>query len=73
MAIVHVVLVEGRSEDQKRAIAEGINKVMVEVAGSPADHVNIIFQEIKRDNWAIAGQLMPTYVANLAAARANDT
>ncbi|MRX51623.1 4-oxalocrotonate tautomerase [Paracoccus sp. S-4012] len=64
MAIVQITLVRGRSPEQKAAIAAAINAAMVNIAGSPADHINIVFHEIERDNWAIAGQMLPDYVRN---------
>lgn len=63
MAIVEITLIEGRSPAQKAALAQAINQAMVEIAGSPPDHINIIFREIPRQDWAIAGQMMPEYAA----------
>lgn len=66
MAIVQVTLVKGRTAQQKAEIAAAMTKVMVEVAKSPPDHVNVVFQEIERDNWAVAGLMLPDYVAKMA-------
>ncbi|KAA9384076.1 tautomerase family protein [Neorhizobium galegae] len=65
MAVVQITLVKGRTREQKAAIAAAINKAMVEIAHSPADHINIVFHEVDRENWAIAGKLLPEYIADM--------
>lgn len=57
MPTYHVELFEGRSVDQKRKLAEEITRVTVEVLGTSPEAVEIIFTDVKRENWATGGKL----------------
>lgn len=58
MPVVWISLIEGRTKEQKAKVAEAVTRAMVEHAGSSADHVNVIFDEKSRENWAITGKLL---------------
>jgi 4-oxalocrotonate tautomerase len=47
----------GRTEEEKRKLAEGITKVFKDAAGVPPKVLHIIFQDIEKNDWAIAGKL----------------
>jgi len=55
--VVIVKLYEGRTPDQKRAAAKAITDVVVETLKTSADHTQIIFEDVKRSDWSIAGKL----------------
>lgn len=57
MPTYHVELLEGRSVEQKRKLAEEITRVTVEVLGTSPEAVDIIITDVKRENWATAGKL----------------
>ncbi|WP_342620405.1 4-oxalocrotonate tautomerase [Rhodoferax sp. GW822-FHT02A01] len=57
MPTYHVELFEGRSVEQKRKLAEEITRVTVEVLGTAPEAVEIIFTDVKRENWATGGKL----------------
>ena len=57
MPVVIVKLYEGRTPDQKRAAAKAITDVVVETLKTSADHTQIIFEDVKRSDWSIAGKL----------------
>ena len=57
MPVVIVKLYEGRTLDQKRAAAKAITDVVVETLKTTADHTQIIFEDVKRSDWSIAGKL----------------
>lgn len=57
MPTIHVELFEGRTVDQKRAFAEAVTKATVETLGAKPNTVEIIFTDVKRENWAVAGRL----------------
>jgi 4-oxalocrotonate tautomerase len=48
---------EGRSAEQKRAIAERLTEVLSEEGGMPRDQVWIRFVDAKKSDWSIAGEL----------------
>ncbi|MDO5114587.1 MAG: 2-hydroxymuconate tautomerase family protein [Synergistaceae bacterium] len=58
MPIVMVNIREGRSVDQKRAMVTGMTKVLCETMEVPQSSVRIIINEMKDDNFAIAGTLV---------------
>jgi len=57
LPIIHVNMLEGRTEEQKRKIAEGIVEVMVKEAKVKEEAVRIIFNDMKGENLAIGKKL----------------
>jgi ureidoacrylate peracid hydrolase len=57
MPVVVVQLWEGRSTEQKRALARAITDAMVEHAGASPEALHIAFDEYSRENWARNGAL----------------
>ncbi len=55
MPVVRVTFFEGRSAEQKREIAEVITDALVRIAGSKRHAVNVIFDNIAREDWVIGG------------------
>ncbi len=55
MPVVRISLYEGRSQETKRRIAESITDALVRIGGSKRDAVNVIFDDIARENWVIGG------------------
>jgi 4-oxalocrotonate tautomerase len=48
---------EGRTVEQKRALAKAITDAMVEHADASADALHVVIQEYAKENWARAGVL----------------
>lgn len=59
MPIITISMYEGRSLDQKRELVKGVTEVVARVTGNPPEAVHVIIEEVKRENWAIAGVLWP--------------
>jgi len=57
MPIVQIELIEGRTVEQKRGLAEKVTKAVVEAMNCPESAVSIIIREMKRENYAQAGTL----------------
>jgi 4-oxalocrotonate tautomerase len=57
MPTINIQLFEGRTLEQKRAFAEAVTKVTVETLGGTAAGVQVIFTDVKRENWATGGRL----------------
>lgn len=57
MPIVQIELLEGRSTDQKRAMARKVTDVIATEMNCPAEAVRIIIREMKTENYAEAGTL----------------
>jgi 4-oxalocrotonate tautomerase len=62
MPTIRVEMFEGRTEDQKAALAAKITAACVETISSSADAVDIIFYDIKKHDWATGGVLWSTKV-----------
>ena len=57
MPTIRVELFEGRTTEQKAALASELTQACVKVLGGSADAVDVIFQDIKRSDWATGGVL----------------
>ena len=57
MPVITVDMYEGRTAEQKRALADAFTKAFCEIARAQPEQVEIIFREVKRENWAHAGKL----------------
>jgi 4-oxalocrotonate tautomerase len=56
MPVVRVSFFEGRTDEQKEKLALVITDAIVEIAGSGREGVNIIYDEVARENWYIGGK-----------------
>jgi len=57
MPIVNLKLVGTLNEKQKAEIAKQFTKTLEDVAGKPPQYVYVVFDEVKRENWAMGGTL----------------
>jgi 4-oxalocrotonate tautomerase len=57
MPFITITLFEGRTPAQKRALAKEITDVMVRVAKTTPDAVDIVFVDVKKSDWAHGGEL----------------
>lgn len=57
MPTIRIDLFEGRTTEQKAALAAKITTACVEVLGSNPDSVDVLFFDVARQNWASGGVL----------------
>lgn len=57
LPIVQVELLEGRTIEEKRLLAEKVTQAIVESLGAPAENVMIIIRDMAKENYAKAGIL----------------
>lgn len=57
MPTYHIEMMEGRTVEQKKKLAEAITRVSVEILGGEPDSVDILITDVKRENWATGGKL----------------
>jgi len=57
MPVVRISTWDGRTREQKAELAEAITRDVSEIAGTPREHVWIIYEDVKKSNWAIGGKL----------------
>lgn len=58
MPMVTVEWLEGRTTQQKRALAEAMTAAFVDIVKVPKDQVWIVFRDVKRTDWAMSGKLL---------------
>jgi len=57
MPIIRVEMFAGRTLDQKRALAKALTEAFVSTAGSTPASVQIVFVDVEKSDWAVAGTL----------------
>ncbi|WP_293997651.1 2-hydroxymuconate tautomerase [Sphaerotilus sp.] len=55
MPFAQIYMLEGRTEDQKRAVIEKVTAALVEAVGAPKETVRVWIQDVPKTNWGIAG------------------
>jgi 4-oxalocrotonate tautomerase len=58
MPLVQVTMLQGRSADQKRKLAQRITDVVAEEAGARREAVIVAFNEVSKESYASGGVLM---------------
>ena len=67
MPTIRIELFEGRTVEQKRALAREITDACVRVLGGSPDAVDIVYSDIARHDWATGGTLWSDKAAPKAA------
>ncbi|MDM0047041.1 4-oxalocrotonate tautomerase [Variovorax dokdonensis] len=57
MPTIRVEMFEGRTVEQKRALAQALTEATVRTLGGSAEAVDILFYDIARQDWATGGKL----------------
>ena len=57
MPTIRIELFEGRTPQQKAALAREITEACVRVLGGSADSVDVLFFDIARQDWSTGGVL----------------
>jgi 4-oxalocrotonate tautomerase len=55
MPVVRISFYQGRSVEKKRAIAEVVTDALVRIGGSTRSAVNVIFENVAKEDWVIGG------------------
>ncbi|MED3881356.1 2-hydroxymuconate tautomerase [Priestia megaterium] len=58
MPVVTVKMLEGRTDEQKRALVEKVTDAVVETTGAAPEKVSIIIEEMAKNHYAVAGKRM---------------
>jgi len=58
MPIIHVEMFSGRSCEQKRVLARELTDAFVRVCGGTPESVTVLFHDVHKEDWAVAGALM---------------
>ena len=57
MPVVRVEMVSGRSREQKKELAEAFTREMARIAKCGPEHIQIVFTDVARADWAVGGVL----------------
>ena len=55
MPFAQIHILEGRTEEQKRAVIEKVTQALVEAVGAPKENVRVWIHDVPKANWGIAG------------------
>jgi 4-oxalocrotonate tautomerase len=58
MPLVQITMLQGRTVEQKRKLAQRITDVMVEEAGARKEAIVVTFVEVSKESYASGGVLM---------------
>ncbi|PYX22147.1 MAG: 4-oxalocrotonate tautomerase [Acidobacteria bacterium] len=58
MPLIQVTMLQGRTADQKRKLAQRITDAMVEEAGARREAIVVTFVEVSTESYASGGVLM---------------
>jgi 4-oxalocrotonate tautomerase len=58
MPHIQITLVEGRTVEQKRRIAQRMTDVLVEEAGAKRENCSVAFLDVKKEDFAEGGVLV---------------
>ncbi len=58
MPFITVDWIEGRTPQQKAQLVEAMTQAVVEIAKVPTAQVWVVFRDVKRSDWAMAGKLL---------------
>ncbi|WP_394239386.1 2-hydroxymuconate tautomerase [Niallia oryzisoli] len=56
MPYVTVKMLEGRTDEQKKALAEKVTDAVSETTGAPKEAIVVFIEEMTKDNYAVAGK-----------------
>lgn len=57
MPYINVQITQGASREQKAKIVKDMTDSLVNVLGKKPEHIHIVIQEIKEEDWGYAGML----------------
>lgn len=55
MPFAQIYMIEGRTEEQKKAVIEKVTAALIDAVGAPKESVRVWIQEVPKTNWGIAG------------------
>ena len=55
MPFAQIYMIEGRTEEQMKAVIEKVTQALHEATGAPVENVRVWIQDVPKENWGIAG------------------
>ena len=57
MPLVHIDLIEGRTDEQLKALVKDVTAISKD-ANVPAERVHIVLNEMRKDRYSVAGKMV---------------
>lgn len=57
MPYVTVKMLEGRTDDQKRALVKEVSEVVAKTTNAPIENVTVFIEEMPKNHYGVAGEL----------------
>lgn len=57
MPLIHIELIEGRSQEQLKQLCADVTAAVVKNTGAPAEHVHVVLNEMRKDRYSVGGVL----------------
>ena len=58
MPLVHIDLIEGRSEEPLKGLVKDVTAAISKNANVPADRVHIVLNEMRKDRYSVGGTMV---------------
>ena len=55
MPFAQIYMIEGRTEEQKRAVIEKVTQALQEAVAAPVQNIRVWIHGVPKENWGIAG------------------
>ncbi|WNF91067.1 2-hydroxymuconate tautomerase [Vagococcus fluvialis] len=56
MPIIHIELLEGRTQEQKNEMVKEVTEAIVKTTGASRDAVHIVINDMEKGNYAVGGK-----------------
>jgi 4-oxalocrotonate tautomerase len=56
MPFAQIYLIEGRTDEQKKAVIEKVTEALHEAVGAPKENIRVCIHEVPKTQWGIAGK-----------------
>jgi 4-oxalocrotonate tautomerase len=56
MPFAQIYMIEGRTDEQKKAVIEKVTQALHEAVGAPVENIRVWIQDVPKTQWGIAGK-----------------
>lgn len=56
MPFAQIYMIEGRTEEQKRAVIKEVTEALERAVGAPKQNIRVWIHDVPKENWCIAGE-----------------
>ncbi|MDO5624620.1 MAG: 2-hydroxymuconate tautomerase [Pseudomonadota bacterium] len=56
MPFAQIYMLEGRTDEQRRAVIEKVTEALHEAVGAPRETIRVWIHDVPKTHWGIAGQ-----------------